>query len=122
MRWLRNLFGRPPQPTITPDSPVTWQDGDLAECVTDGAWHRANDGTRLPGPQLGEVRMVTGVRMGRTDPAPRQYLLFKRWGAMGFAASEFRKIQPRAEDLERADSAFMAQLRRLDAPVTVEAT
>lgn len=122
MRW-RDLFkfsrSTPvPPPCDWPPSTADadeWKVGDLAECINDNGWFRGGLVPDQAGPQLNEVRVVREIRVDRLHPWTSEeltFLVFGRWPGQGFVATSFRKITPRADELERAEPAFIQDLSK----------
>ena len=91
-----------------------WQPGDLAECVVRGKWVDLAGGASS-GPARGDIRMVHQVRAAGERfhgiRVPCDMLGFLRRPGVFFAATAFRKIQPRADREVAATRAFREQLR-----------
>lgn len=121
MRWLRNLFSRRKTSGAPPsgDSSEDWRPGDLAECINDTGWVSFQTGlSGAPGPQQGEVRVVVNAILASAPAGDMiQYLKFSRYSGGIYAANCFRKITPRGDALERADSDFLTDLTKRPEPV-----
>lgn len=104
-RWIART------PDAPPPSGEAWAPGDLAECIHDAEWFRAG---LLPqpvgyGPQKGWTGVVRGVR--KSGLMDGLVLNFDRWPDDWWTAVVFRKLTPRADAVERADAAFLANLK-----------
>lgn len=100
----------PPSPAAGGDSAEDWAVGDLAECIDDTWFFRTAFGWAKTehAPTLGQIERVAVVRIING----RQFLQFKRYGdRQGYAATQFRKITPKADATERADADFIAAIR-----------
>lgn len=115
MSFLARILGRPSGPA----DPESWQVGDWAERVTMGQWTRLPDHTPAAGPRHGQVMRVTGVAICR-DPLVKGgrilCLAFAGWPGEFFAASAFRKLNPRADEATAAEAEFTQLVRRQPAP------
>ena len=108
------------------DQPLTgdtsWAPGDLAECVEQGPlFFRTPFGlVQTDGPGQGDIFKVIGVDIGTHFSG--QQCVFLRFSAFTgkYQSTAFRKVTPVADKAERADPAFLADLRRL-APQTESA-
>jgi len=111
---------------IWPKSPeplaaVTWEPGDLAECIW-GNWRcSCGCGATLSEPGPGQSFLVDCVELRAPTGELRQYLGFARWPNAMFDARGFRKLTPRADALEAADAAFLEQLKPATLPVPATA-
>lgn len=115
--FISRLFSRRPVAGRTPDLPAgdtpdDWQVGDLAECTLRGEWTRYLTGQPCSGPARGDILRVSLVDNKRYST---NLLGFGAYGRDLFGATSFRKITPRADQMERADQAFIEQLRRTPA-------
>ena len=101
------------------DSPENWHPGDVAECTGSGGWIHAerggNDLCRGPekGARLRASRVVLGLHP--YTGAQIQWLYFAAYPG-SFDASEFRKVQPRADALVAAAPRWLKQLLGQDTP------
>jgi hypothetical protein len=101
-------------PAAQGDSIEDWQAGDIAECVFSGPW--LYFGIPMAGPERGNMVKVSEVHLN----GAKQYLLLSprypetHW----YAASEFRKVRPGADKIERADVGFVTLLERHKPKVT----
>jgi hypothetical protein len=117
MGWL-NIFGRLTGAPLG-DSAEDWQAGDQAECINGLGWVCKGLSASI-GPELGEVRVVRKVHVSALqDNSSVQFLIFDRYGESAYLASCFRKSMPRADAANRADPAFIADLKKQ--PVLEEA-
>lgn len=94
---------------------VSWARGDLAECVMDWPWFfRTPFGLmRTDGPAKGDVFKVIGIDVGTEWSGAR--CVFLKFSAFEgrYQSTAFRKVIPAADKAERADPAFLEDLRRL---------
>lgn len=105
----------PEDDALTGDT--SWAPGDLAECIVSGQWwHSPMPGVLIPvaGPGLGDVYKVKAAEPGR-HLQTGNHCLFLRFSAFEgcFDSTCFRKVIPTADKAERADPAFLEDLRRL---------
>jgi hypothetical protein len=120
--FARRLFGRKDSPaTSAPGaSPETWAVGDVAECVGCGVWFCYPTGAIGSGPLRGDTHRVTAIDILAAPIAGEDtYLSFSPWPRK-FSARDFRKVEPRADALVRAEPEFLALIKR--PPVPVKAT
>lgn len=88
------------------DSPEIWRAGDLAEYRGSGTWERLT-GIPSDGPKTGQVVRVVcvdwhgGAQFLRLSGFPPNE---------NYHALHFRKIQPRADELTRAEPEFISLL------------
>lgn len=102
-------FKRKPKPTPPPIND-DWAVGDLAECMVNQIW---NDGFfYMPGPAYLEIRMVTDIKEGFYKDHHHLGLAFARWPGKYYTSTSFRKITPRADEIERADAEFLKSLHK----------
>lgn len=115
MSFLARIFGRPAGPA----HPESWQVGDWAERVTMGQWIRLPEREPAAGPRHGQVMRVIGVAICR-DPLVKGgsvlCLAFAGWPGEYFAATAFRKLNPRADEATAAEAEFTALVKRKPAP------
>lgn len=107
--------GKPDQPPLSGDT--SWVAGDLAECIVSGTWWQlVAPGVMVPatGPQMLDVNRVVSAEPG-LDVRTGQHVLFLQFAAWPrpFVSSAFRKVVPQADTAERADPAFVEDLRRI---------
>jgi hypothetical protein len=96
-----------PIPT-PPDSPVQWQAGDIAVCVTTGTWRSKITYEAVDGPAFGEMNRVAAVNLYDGS----QMLRFNRYPNIGYAAYLFHKLQPKADEASGASSEFIKQIKK----------
>lgn len=113
---IKRVFGRGAAAETWPPINEDWQAGDLAECIVQGSW--ARDG---PGPDLGDVHRVVDVIKGRSvdDDSPGWGLKLSGYSYF-YNADCFRKVQPRADALERCEADFLPLVRPVRVPATRE--
>ncbi|KUR80784.1 hypothetical protein [Novosphingobium sp. FSW06-99] len=108
--FARILRGRPPADAIAMDK--SWRAGDLAECVAAGNWICAETGQPESGPEYGERRIVTAVRMGDRRRVDGIILICLKSHTGSFDSRCFRKIVPQADRTGAADADFLPWLNR----------
>lgn len=124
--FIRRTFGWDvggSQGGIVPEKPAderlagdtSWAPGDLAECVLQGpCFFRTPFGlAQTDGPEKGDVFKVIAVDIG-TEWSGAQCVFLKFSAFQGlYQSTAFRKVIPTADKAERADPAFLSDLRRL---------
>lgn len=117
--WDIGGAGGPAAPDKPDDEPITgdisWAPGDLAECILEGPWFfRTPFGlAQTDGPGKGDVFKVIGVS-GGTEWSGARCVFLKFSAFQGrYQSTAFRKVIPVADKAERADPAFLEDLRRL---------
>lgn len=115
MKWLRRIFGRgaaaprPSHPRINED----WRPGDLAEHIGEGGCWTNFKGQLCDGPDTGDLNIVTSVAAAKFHSGKIGWsLTFKAWGTVRYDSDSFRKITPRADEIERAEPAFVRLVKR----------
>lgn len=114
MKFLSRIFGRKPEPPVSPpdmrDMSEGWKVGDLAVCI-EGPWFP------MPGPGKGEINRVTEVYDGIATHGVvggRAYFLrFQRYVGIRYATNCFRKIRLDAEPCEEEFTALIKRGRKL---------
>lgn len=115
MSFLSRIFGKPAGPA----DPESWQIGDWAECIHMGRWYLYPHGTVSDGPRHGRIGRVTAVTIARVEGIPGGKVLglaFAGWPGQYFAATAFRKVNPRADEAIAAEAEFTELVRRKPAP------
>lgn len=107
--------GNPDEPPLSGDT--SWAPGDLAECIVSGQWWQVvGPGVLIPahGPEMSDVNKVISVEPG-VDVRTGEHVLFLKFSAWPrpYVATAFRKVVPVADKAERADPAFVDDLRRI---------
>lgn len=88
-------FRRKPAPPAPPDlTAASWAPGDIAECIVDGDWcNQCLE--QIPGPALGERRMVTDVSYQEAPAMMIGGTVLRLVGygrSEGYFAEHFRKV------------------------------
>jgi hypothetical protein len=118
LSYFARFFSRRSGKTAGAPDAENWQVGDWAECIHMGQWRLYPTGTVCPGPRHGRIGRVTGVTVVRVDGLGQILgLSFAGWPGEAFAASAFRKVNPRADEAVAAETEFTALVRRPPAPV-----
>lgn len=90
-----------------------WADGDLALCIARHSWVNISGGDTT-GPKYGQTFKV--IQVCRVDlPIGKMLPVLKlsSWEQKWFSACSFRKINPKSDAVERADSSFVKRLRSI---------
>ena len=104
IRPLRRFFRR------ATHAPHQWHPGDIAQCR---ALHWYDDGLMpMGGPAHGDSYLVAAVAVAPHLDTGKfaQFLIFSAFPEAKFDAAHFVPVTPRAEKLEAATDAFVAQL------------
>ena len=111
MGWFRNFFNRN-KPVEHVKVTEDWTVGDMAECINQFGWGFVGLG-KVAGPAYGEVRQVAAVDLEVFVGEPGKTgigLAFNRYGPQMYHANLFRKIEPRADKVDRKRKASLDDL------------